>query len=129
MLIMKNFLFIVLLTPAFAVVDADLAAITRAISAGDADALGRYFDQTVEVSVMDEEDIYNKAQAIALLKDFFAKNPPKSFSQVHQGTSRGNDSQYCIGNLVTATNTFRVYIYMKVIDERYIIQELRFDKE
>ena len=126
---MKIFLFIVLLAPTFSFADADLAAITRAISAGDADALGRFFDQTVEVAVMDEEDIYNKEQAIALLKTFFAKNPPKSFSQVHQGTSRGNDSQYCIGNLLTAASTFRVYIYMKVVDGRYIIQELRFDKE
>lgn len=126
---MKSFLILILLAPLTATLEANLAEITRAISAGDAEALGQFFDQTVEVAVMDEEDVYNKPQAVALLKDFFAKNQPKSFSQVHQGTSRGNDSQYCIGNLVTSTNTFRVYIYMKVTGDRYIIQELRFDKE
>lgn len=128
---MKQLMILALLVPvtgAFWV--ANLAEITRAINAGDADGLGRYFDESVEIAVLDQEDVYNKAQAIAVMKTFFAQNKPKTFSQVHQGTSKGNDSQYCIGNLVTANNqTFRVYIYMKVNGSQYLIQELRFDKE
>lgn len=108
--------------------EVNLNAITKAISEGNAEALGQYFDQSVEVSVLDNEDVYAKAQAIKVVKDFFAQNKPKSFSQVHQGTSKGNDSQYCIGNLVTATGTFRVYIYLKVSGNNYTIQELRFDE-
>lgn len=108
--------------------EVNLNAITKAISEGNAEALGQYFDQSVEVSVLDNEDVYAKAQAIKVVKDFFAQNKPKSFSQVHQGTSKGNDSQYCIGNLVTATGTFRVYIYLKVNGNNYTIQELRFDE-
>lgn len=108
--------------------EVNLNAITKAISEGNAEALGQYFDQSVEISVLDNEDVYAKAQAIKVVKDFFAQNKPKSFSQVHQGTSKGNDSQYCIGNLVTATGTFRVYIYLKVNGNNYTIQELRFDE-
>ena len=77
--------------------EVNLNAITKAISEGNAEALGQYFDQSVEISVLDNEDVYAKAQAIKVVKDFFAQNKPKSFSQVHQGTSKGNDSQYCIG--------------------------------
>lgn len=129
---MKNFLFVLFLAPMLAFVHPDeynLDAITRAISSGDADALGQYFDTNVEVAVMDKEETYAKADAVKVVKDFFAKNKPASFKQVHQGASKGQDSQYCIGNLAANTGTFRVYIYMKVTGGKYVIQELRFDKE
>lgn len=109
--------------------DANLASITKAISSGDAETLGQYFDDSVEIAVLNQEDVYNKAQAVQVMKKFFSQNKPTSFSQVHQGTSKGQDSQYCIGNLTTATGTFRVYIYMKVVGSNYLVQELRFDKE
>ena len=64
-----------------------------------------------------------------MLRNFFAKNKPKSYNQMHQGTSKGQDSRYTIGNLVTSSNSFRVYIYLKVQGGQQLIQELRFDKE
>ncbi len=109
--------------------NASLPEITKAISSGDADALGQYFDQSVEVAVLDQEDIYDKAKAITVVKQFFAKNAPKSFSQVHQGASKGADSQYVIGNMTSNGGTFRVYIYVKMSGGKTLIQELRFDKE
>lgn len=127
---MKNLIFLILLMPwAGSVDNANLANITKAISEGNADALGQYFDQTVEVAVLDKEDVYSKAQAINVVRKFFSENKPASFSQVHKGASPNNDSQYCIGNLVAGSKTFRVYIYMKVTGGQYLIQELRFDKE
>ena len=123
---MKQILFIILMTSTMA--GASLSSITKAISNGDAENLGQFFDQSVEIAVLDEEDVYSKAQAIQIVKDFFSQNPPRSFSQVHKGVSAGKDSQYCIGNLVTGSNTYRVYIYMKTEGSRQIIQELRFDK-
>jgi len=128
---MKNFLFVILLAPSLAMVNADdftLSAITKAISDGNADALGQYFDANVEVAVMDKEQTYSKAEAVKVVKDFFAINKPSKFSQVHQGTSKGQDSEYCIGNLTASTGTFRVYIYMKVTGGKTTIQELRFDR-
>ena len=128
---MKKFLIFILLVPALAmttVEDFNLDAITKAISQGNADALGQYFDNSVEVAVLDKEEVYSKADAIKQVKDFFAKNKPSSFSQMHQGASKGQDSQYVIGNLVASTGTYRVYVYMKVTGSKYLIQELRFDK-
>lgn len=109
-------------------IDASLPDITRAISSGDASALGQYFDETVTVAVADQEDIYDKAGAVNAVKQFFAKNQPKTFSQVHQGASKGADSQYVIGNLTTGSGTYRVYIYVKTSGGKMLIQELRFDK-
>ncbi len=129
---MKNFLFVLLLFPSIAFVNVEelnLDAITKAISSGNADALGQYFDSNVEIAVMDKEETYAKAQAIQVMKDFFAKNKPSTFKQVHQGASKGQDSQYCIGNMTASSGTYRVYIYMKVSGGKQVIQELRFDKE
>ncbi|MCF8246095.1 MAG: DUF4783 domain-containing protein [Saprospiraceae bacterium] len=129
---MKNFLFVLLLAPSIAFVNTEelnLDAITKAISSGNADALGQYFDSSVEIAVLDKEETYTKAQAIQVMKDFFTKNKPSSFKQVHQGASKGQDSQYCIGNMTATSGTYRVYIYMKVSGTKQVIQELRFDKE
>ena len=128
---MKKLLFFSLLlstTVAMAPAQEDnLTAITSAISAGNADALGRYFDANVEVAVKDTEKTYSKAEAIKVVKDFFAKNKPSSFKQVHQGASKGQDSKYVIGNLAANTGSFRVYVFMKVSGSNSTIQEIRFD--
>ncbi|MEO1258255.1 MAG: DUF4783 domain-containing protein [Bacteroidota bacterium] len=128
---MKKLLFFSLLlstTVAMAPAQGDnLNAITSAISAGNADALGRYFDANVEVAVKDTEKTYSKAEAIKVVKDFFAKNKPSSFKQVHQGASKGQDSKYVIGNLAANTGSFRVYVFMKVSGSKSTIQEIRFD--
>lgn len=129
---MKNLIFILALAPLLAMSppeNASLEQITQAISSGNATALGAYFDKSVEIAVLDEEDVYSKTEAIKIVQGFFNKNKPQSFSQVHQGASKGNDSQYCIGNMGTNGGTYRVYVYMKTNGGNYLIQELRFDKE
>ena len=126
---MKLLLVIYLLSPFVFQEDSNLSGITQAIGNGNTEALSQYFDQSVEIAVLDDEDVYSKDQAVEIVKTFFASNQPKSFVKAHEGTSRGNDSQYCIGNLETSTQTFRVYIYMKVTGSKYLVQELRFDKE
>ncbi|HFA51407.1 MAG TPA: DUF4783 domain-containing protein [Bacteroidetes bacterium] len=128
---MKKLLFFSLLltsTLAMAPVEqANLSAITAAIGAGNADALGKYFDANVEVAVKDTEKTYSKAEAIKVVKEFFAKNKPSNFKQVHQGASKGQDSKYVIGNLTANTGSFRVYVFMKMKGSDSVIQEIRFD--
>lgn len=127
---MKKLIFALLLTSfAGTLMGATLTEITRAIGNGDIAALGQFFDKTVEIAIIDEEDVYSKAQAIEVLKKFFASHSPSSFSQVHSGTSKGNEAEYCIGNLVAGGASYRVYIYVKSVNGQKLIQELRIDKE
>ena len=95
------------------IVEVNLAGISKALGDGDAAALGTYFDQSVEVAILEKEDFCDQAQAVEKVRVFFQNNPPKSFNQIHKGSSQSSDSQYCIGDLVTASAKFRVYIYMK----------------
>ncbi len=106
----------------------NISAITKAIGDGNADALMQHFDNTVEVAILDKEDVLNRNDAVKVVRDFFARNRTSSFSQMHQGSSKGQDSQFVIGNLSTSGGTYRVYIYMKVTGGKYLVQELRFDK-
>ena len=107
----------------------NLDSITSALSQGNVEMLSTYFDESVEISVADEDDIYDKAEAKTILTDFFATNKPSKFDQVHKGTSKGQDSVYCIGNLNTAKKTYRVYVLLRVEGGKQFIQELRFDEE
>jgi hypothetical protein len=127
---MKNLIFLFLLIPSLAGTSAlNLSEITNAIKSGNAQALGQYFDSSVEVGILGQEGFYNKAKAISLVQQFFNNHRPSSFSQVHKGASPNNDSQYCIGNLKSGSDSFRVYIYMKMNGGNALIQELKFDKE
>lgn len=132
MLRIKNLLFLLLFVPigAFAYQgNPALDAISRALGAGDADGLAKYLGDNVEISILDKEQTYTKAKATEVLRGFFNTNKPKSFTQVHKGTSRENSDQYCIGNLVAAAGTYRVYLYLKVSGSTVTVQEIRFDKE
>jgi len=113
----------------FASAQVGIESINQALGAGDADALTKFFAENVEISIQDKEQIYPKAKANDVMRTFFAANKPKSFNQMHKGNSRENSDQYCIGNLVSSTGSFRVYLYLKTASNGVAIQELRLDKE
>lgn len=124
-----KFLMTLFFTSSLMVSNQNLSSISKALSAGDTSMLSSFFDEEITISILDKEGIFDKTEAIEMLKQFFGTNQPQSFVQMHQGQSKGQDSQYCIGNLKAGANTFRVYIYMKVNNNQYLIQELRFDRE
>lgn len=126
---MKNLLILLLALPLMAMTQGNLQQITSALGKGNAEALGPYFDSNVEISILEDVDIYDKGEAVSVVKSFFASNAPKGYSQVHEGTSKGKDSRYVIGKLATSTGAYRVYLYLKSEGDKEIIQELRFDKE
>ncbi len=129
---MKNLLFLLLFVPAFAFGNQGnptLDAITMALSNGDVETLSKYFADNVEISIKDNEQLYPKAKATEVLRNFFNANKPKSFQQVHEGTSRESSDRYCIGNLSASNGTYRVYLYLKAAGNTLKIQEIRFDAE
>ena len=106
----------------------NIAAVTKALSEGDAATLSNYLDNTVELTILASQNVYNKTQATTVLTDFFGKNKPRSFNAVHQGSSKGSSSHYTIGDMASATGTYRVYLYYKSVGEKPIIQEIRIEK-
>ncbi len=126
---MKSFIIALILPVAFVSMDMNLDAIVNAIRKGDAKALSIYLNNSVDISIMDQEKTYSKGEAVKVISTFFAKNPPSNFTEIHKGTSKGKDSHYCIGNLDTNNTSYRVYIYLKKHGNKYLIEELSFDED
>ncbi|RLD46286.1 MAG: DUF4783 domain-containing protein [Bacteroidetes bacterium] len=105
----------------------DDGAIISAIKSGNSVAVSKYFNSNVELSILDNEDVYSKSQAQIILKDFFAKHKVISFKVLHQGGKNG--SNYLIGNLVTSNGTFRVYYLLKKVGNKQLIQQFRIEDE
>ena len=103
--------------------------ITKALGSGDLASLANMMDAEVELSILADENTFTKEQARQTLATFFAANTPSGFSQVHQGSSKSDNAEYCIGNLATSNGVYRVYIYVAKKGERMVLQELRFDRE
>ena len=103
--------------------------INNAIQSGNSTVIAGYFNTTVDLTILAQEEVYSKTQAEIILKDFFSKNTPKTFSILHKGTSK-EGSMYGIGSLLTNQGgSFRVYFYLKQISGKSYIQELRFEKQ
>ena len=101
-----------------------LTNIINAMKSGNATEVAKYFDETVEITFADKSNSYSKQKAEQVIRDFFTKNSVNSFDVIHQ--SKNDDSQYCIGNLITKNGTFRTMIYVKQKNQKQVIQELRF---
>lgn len=100
--------------------------VITSLKTGNAKELGKFFNTNIELVVLDKEDVYSKTQAEAILKDFFTQNPVSGFSVIHQGGKDG--AQYAIGNLTTSKGTFRVYVYVKEVNQKPVISQLRIEK-
>jgi Domain of unknown function (DUF4783) len=103
--------------------------VAAAVKTGNAASVAKFFSTSVEMKILDKEDVYSKAQAELVLKDFFAKNPIKSFAIVHRGTSKTGD-QFAIGTYEAASGKkLRTYIVFKKEATGLTIQQLRFEAQ
>lgn len=126
---MKHLLYIILTFCSVATMANNIDDIKSAIKAGDSAKLASYFDRQVEICTLDEEDVVNPTDGKTRLELFFKAHKPKSITQFHKGKSKSKTSQYLTGTMVdTNGNSFRVYIYLKQVGDKQLIQELRFDK-
>lgn len=103
--------------------------IGTAIRSGDAKQIARFFNNNVDLTIFNQEEVYSKAQAEMVLKDFFSKNAPKSFTIIHKGVSK-EGARYAIGTFTTTQGqNIRTYFFVKESGGTASIQELRSEKE
>ena len=82
--------------------------------------------QDFELIIIDEEDVYSKAQGEQILRDFFIKHPPIKTSIFHKINTNPN-YRFGVIMLSTAKETFRVSITMKKFNTSFSITELRIE--
>ena len=107
--------------------DEAFGKIAAAIQAGNADALSAFLQTSVEITLPGADQSYSAQQATFVLKDFFAKNPPKSFQVVHKGNSGATN--YATGTYVSATGSFDTNIFLKSVGGVFKVSQLRFEAE
>ena len=97
---------------------------------GNAKEIAKHFASSVELIVIDQEDVYSKAQSEQILKDFFIKNSPSKSTIIHRISSNPN-YRYGIISLATKTGKFRVTITLKLIkgNNTFLINELRIEQD
>jgi hypothetical protein len=97
--------------------------IAIAFKVGSAEELAKYFNNTIELVIVDKEDVYSKIQAQQIVDNFFTNHYPKSFEFIHQGAKE--ETKFAIGKLVTFNGTFRVYILIKLKNDKPFIHQLK----
>lgn len=99
--------------------------------AGNSKDIAKNFATSIELIIIDQEDVYSKAQAEQILKDFFVKNPPSKSVIIHRITNGANfrDYRYCVIALTTKSEKFRVTISMKKSANVFLITELRIEPD
>ena len=105
-----------------------IADVEKAIQSGNATNVSKYFNTSIDLTVPGNDGTFSKTQAEMILKDFFTKNPIKSFSINHKGSSN-DGSQYGIGTYATTSISYRTYFLLKKVDQNFLIQKLEFDDQ
>jgi hypothetical protein len=105
-----------------------IAQVKESIKAGSAKELSKFLNQSVDVTVEDKVETYSKAQAEFVLRDFFKAHAPTEFTIIHQGQSKGGQP-FAIGQYKSGSDTYRVWMKLKIQDKQQVIQEISFVKE
>ncbi len=100
--------------------------VTQAIQSSNATELSKYFNNSIDLTIPGSEGTYSKVQAEQILKSFFAKYPPVTFTINHKGSSN-DGSVYAIGTYKSSSITFRTYYLTKSIGGQLLIHQLKFE--
>ena len=128
---MKQLLHTLLFTCFFSFSQGQIAerdAIGKAMSAGNSQDLGEYFDKSLDLTLIDSEEVYSKEQAKIILSRFFSERVPSKFELKHEGQSKLQD-HYFIGDLITDKGVYRVTYFLKREDDSsFKMKQLRIEE-
>jgi hypothetical protein len=99
-----------------------------ALKSGSSREISKYLNNTVEISINGEKASYSRNQAEFVLKDFFNKYPSRGFRYVHQGSSK-EGLKYTVGTYTHDRGSFRVFMLIKQVDGKYVVDKIDFNEE
>lgn len=105
-----------------------ISQVKETIKAGSAKELSNYLNQTIDVTIDNTVQTYSKAQAEFVFRDFFKQHPATEFNIIHQGSSKGGQP-FAIGQYKSGTDTYRVFMKIKMVSNQQLVHEISFVKE
>ena len=97
------------------------SSIISALQEGDAGSLSAYLNDNVELVIGNQNDVYSKQQASAIIADFFRKYRVNGFDLLHKGNK--DAASFGVGTLKTSSGNYRVYFLIRKNE----IQQLRIE--
>lgn len=101
--------------------------IGKYIKLGDSDKLAAWFADNLEIDILGSVNECSKIQATQIMKDFFIKYTPKSFTVIHKSGSA--PMKYAIGSLQAGGERMRITLFVKINSSGNKIQQLRIERE
>ena len=103
----------------------DIEAIKQAFKSGNADEVAKYFDDYVDIKLLDKDEVKNigRNQASIALKSFFSENGVKGFQKISDreiGTT-----MYMTGKLLNGSKGYNITVMMKQKGGKHVIITIR----
>lgn len=95
---------------------------------GNVHELAGTFSPTIEMTIMENENVYSSSQAEQALASFFKRCQPKSAKVLHRITSNAN-YHYAVIILNTSNGTYRTCVALKNVNGKFEVNELRIEAE
>jgi len=127
---MKNFILsiVFLLASTMSSIGEDLIGeISSQFGQGNAKQISRYFSSTVNLSILDDSNVYSKVQAEIILDTFFKMNQPTSSKIIHRLDNNPN-YQHAVIELKTTKGDFRVSYSMRINNRITQLGEIRIER-
>jgi hypothetical protein len=100
--------------------------IANAVKKGQHDELSVYFASSIECDILGHENVYSKAQAVQVMRDFFSKYKAKNFVTLHK--SGKGQVKYIIGSYATtAGENYRMTFFVKQDNTNFLVQQIRIE--
>jgi len=104
-----------------------IAEISSQFSQGNTKEIAKYFSSTVNLSILNDNNIYSKVQAEIILGSFLKMNQPRSSKIIHRLDSNTN-YQHAVIELNTSEGDFRVSYSIRVNNNQAQLVEIRIEK-
>lgn len=102
--------------------------IIKAFQRADAASLSSSFNTTVELIFPGNENTYSSVQGQMVMKDFFKKYPPDSFTEIQKGAI-DTATRFAICNYASGNRQYQVCINLHKENDRFLIQNIKFEEK
>lgn len=92
--------------------EAPTSEVAEAMRKGDAENLGTYFNDMVDLNIPGFKDSYSKAQGSRIIRDFFSSRTVSSVTVNKEGSSP-DGSKFIMGNIIAGGKKFSLYFLMR----------------
>ena len=100
--------------------------ISKYIEMGDSESLSAWFDDNLEIGILQKESSSSRNQAKQIVRRFFEGYTPRSFKITHTAGRPG--LKYALGTLNAGVEVFNVTIFVKCKDEDIRMQQFKVER-